>query len=76
MQRQIAQQQITRARVHTAAGKTAYTRHEDEADALAARWMKVIRAHYGGYELACGDPILAVLKILYLKCETEGSKAT
>lgn len=40
-------------------------RHEDEADRLAAEWMRVVRENYEGYRTATGDPHLAVLQVLY-----------
>lgn len=43
-------------------------RHEAEADALAAQWMKAYYAHYPSYLMACEDePIYAVLQVLYHK---------
>ncbi len=40
-------------------------RREDEANQLAGQWFEVIAREYRGYLSACGDPVMAILKILY-----------
>lgn|SRR5574340_246136 len=40
---------------------------ENEAEALAAAWRQTVKRHYEGWLMAEKDPLLTVLKILYLK---------
>ena len=63
-------QQVQRQALHLASntrGNPIVKRSEDEAETLAAEWMKAVNRHYIGYLLATHSPIMAVLQILYHK---------
>lgn len=56
-----------------AATRPTVKRHEDEAEALAKQWRRVVLDEYAGYIQACKIPLMAVLKILYHKTK-EGKR--
>jgi len=59
--------EISKAQAHIKAGNTAYTRHESEADQIAAGWLKTLDRYHWDYWGGRGDEIIPALKVLYLK---------
>lgn len=64
---QAIEREIERAKAHTKAGNTAYSKHESEADQIAAGWLKVLDRYHWEYWGGRGDAIIPALKVLYQK---------
>lgn len=64
---QAIEREISKAKAHVKAGNTTYSKHETEADQIAAGWIKTLDRYHWHYWGGRGDAIIPALAILYQK---------